>query len=143
MIYSGIVGPDSPAPESARLSTALTVIGVGIIAVCAFVIWLYVSTSYEITVDELIVRFGPFRRRFQLASITEAIPRNAPLGPALSLATSWDMVYIKFRKSAWPLAVSPANKTEFLRDLAERVPGLARRGDGAQKDGGEGICHNG
>ncbi len=97
-------------------------------------IGLYVSTSYEITPEELIVRFGPFRRRFQLASFAEAIPTNAPLGPAPSLATSWDAVFIKFGKSAWPLAISPANKTEFLRDLVERVPGLARRSDVAQKD---------
>ena len=42
----------------------------------AFVIGVYVSTSYEITAEELIVRFGPFRRRFQLASFAEAFPRT-------------------------------------------------------------------
>ncbi len=52
---------------------------------------------------------------------------------------SWDMVCIRFRgpggrAAGWPLRISPANKTEFLRELAERVPGLRGRDEGTQED---------
>lgn len=33
------------------------------------------------------------------------------------------------RAAGWPLAISPANKTEFLRELPERLPGLGGRGE--------------
>jgi hypothetical protein len=92
------------------------------------------STSYEITPEELIVRWGPVRLRFQLSSITDAIATRVPLGPALQFARSSDMVHIKFRPASrvnrLPLAISPANQTELLRELAERVPGLTVRGEG-------------
>jgi hypothetical protein len=49
------------------------------------------------------------------------------------------MVYIKFcgptgRLSAYPLAISPANKAEFLRERAERVPGLRVLGATAPRE---------
>jgi hypothetical protein len=117
----------NPAPESVRAPLAIA--GAMMIVVPAILLWSYFSAAYEITSEELIVRFGPIRMRYRLASIVEAIPTLVPLGPAWSLATSWDMVYIKFRGPAGraaglPLAISPANKAEFLRELAERVPGL-------------------
>jgi hypothetical protein len=127
----------SPALESVRVPP--TIVGVGIIAISAFLLWCYLSASSEITAEELVVRFGPFRWRYRLSSIAEAIPTRVPLGPGLNLVTSWDMVYIRFRGPSgravgWPLAISPTNKTEFLRELAGRVPALAGRGERAQED---------
>jgi len=132
MIYASIVDPMSQLPESGRVPLAIG--GVGTIAICALVLWGFLSASYEVAPEKLIVRFGPVRLRYQLSSITEAIATRVPLGAAWSFATSWDMVYIRFRKYDLPLAISPANKAEFLRELAERVPGLRVRGEGTQED---------
>jgi hypothetical protein len=130
----------SATPGSVRVPLAIG--GVVLFATCAILPWSYLSASYEVTRDELIVRFGPFRLRYQLSSIAEVIPARAPLAratPSLNFATSWDLVYIRFRRpdgrvAGLPLAISPANKTEFLRELAERVPGLGGRGEGANDD---------
>jgi hypothetical protein len=145
LIREGIVESDSHNFESAGLSRALMVVGVGCIAigtlVLPLVLWLSLSGSYEITPEELIVRFGPFRQRYQLSSIAEANATTMPLGPlGLGLGTSpdWDCVSIKFRPDGrftpWPLVICPDNKAEFLRELAERVPGLGGRDEGTQKD---------
>jgi hypothetical protein len=134
MIYDGIVMLMGTAPD--RTAVSLTIAGAWLIpiVVCAIVPWCYFSASYEITAEELVVRCGPIRLRYPLSSIAEAIPTRVPLGPAWSFGTSRDMVYIKFHKPGLPLAISPANKTEFLRELAERVPGLGGRGEGTQED---------
>jgi len=133
LIYASIVNHlNSPLPASGRVLLAIG--GVVVIATCAFLFWSYLSVSYEITPEELVVRFGPIRPRYRLSSIAEAIPTRVPLRPGLNFVTSWDIVYIRFRgpsgrASGWPLAISPANKTEFLRELAERVPGLGGLGE--------------
>jgi hypothetical protein len=122
------------APD--RVPVSLTIAGMGLfgIAAGALLLWIYLSASFEITAEELVVRFGPFRLRFRLSWIAEVIPTRPPRGVALNFVTSWDMVYIRFRKGSLPLRISPANKTEFLRELAERVPGLRGLGDGTQED---------
>jgi hypothetical protein len=123
----------NPVPGSVRglLAVALVVT----IALSAILLWSFLSASYEITPEELVVRFGPIRLRYRLSTIIEAIPARGPIiRVSLSFATSWDLVYIKFRPGGLPLTISPANKTEFLRELAERVPGLRGRGEGAQED---------
>jgi hypothetical protein len=130
LMYAGIVTPMSQLPVSGRAAVAIG----GIVAIIfgAILLWSYLSVSYEITPEELVVRFGPIRPRYRLSSIAEAIPTRVPLRPGLNFVTSWDIVYIYFRGPSgravgWPLAISPANKTEFLRELAERVPGLGGR----------------
>jgi hypothetical protein len=118
-----------PVPESARVPLAIA--GVVIIAVQAILLWFF-SASYEITPEELIVRFGPIRLRYRLSTIVEAIPRRGPLARAsVNFATSWDLVYIIFRgrEPGLPMTISPVNKAEFLRELAERVPGLVVRAE--------------
>jgi Bacterial PH domain len=137
LIYHSIVNLTSPLPASGRVLLAIG--GVVVIAMCAFLWWSYVSVSYEVTPEELVVRFGPIRLRYRLSSIAEAIPTRVPLGPGLNFMTSWDMVYIRFRSPSgrafgWPLVISPANKTEFLRELADRVPGLGVQGESTQGD---------
>jgi Bacterial PH domain len=138
LIYASILDlTKSPLPVSGRV--ALAILGLGIIAICGILLWSYLSASYEITPEELVVRFGPIRPRYRLSSIAEAIPTRVPLRPGLNLVTSWDIVYIRFRgpsgrAAGWPLAISPANKTEFLRELADRVPGLSVLGEGTQED---------
>jgi hypothetical protein len=101
------------------------------IAIGAIRYWSCHSTSYDITADELVVRFWPFRLRYQLASIAEVYPTPArrPRGRVWSFTTSLDYVYITFRPTnrkgtGWPIAISPDDKSSFLRELAERVPGI-------------------
>jgi hypothetical protein len=127
----------APALEPARVP--LMIGGAVAIVAAAIPVWFYLSISYEITPEDLIVRFGPIRLRYRLSSIAEAIPTRVPLGPAWSFATSWDMVYIRFRSpdgraAGQPLAISPANKAEFLRELAERGPGLGGLNEGTRED---------
>jgi hypothetical protein len=135
LIYAVMMPSQNPTPQSARISRAGGGVGLILIAVGAIFLWGYMSASYEITAEKLIVRFGPFRLRYQLSSITEAIATTVPLSRASwNFATSWDLVYITFGKYGMPLAISPANKTEFLRELADRVPGFSVRGEDTQKD---------
>jgi hypothetical protein len=100
---------------------------VGKIAVVAVLAWSYLSGCHQITPEALIARFELSRLRYQLSSITEAVGTLTPLGAAWSVAMSRDMVYIRLRNSGLPLAISPAIKTEFLRELADRMPGLNSR----------------
>ncbi len=141
VIYAGIVAPMSPLPESARVEltirSVVAIVGVVMIVIGAILLWSYISWAYEITPTQLIVRIGPFRLRYPLDSIAEAIPTLVPAGTAVNLSTSRATVCIKFR--VWdgyvhggPLAISPANKAEFLRELAERAPRLGGHGESGQ-----------
>jgi hypothetical protein len=140
LIYAVIMPSQNPTLESARITRTVGGVGLILIAVGAILLWGYMSVSYEITPEELVVRFGPIRLPYRLSSIVEAIPtRVPPLRAAWNFATSWDLVYIRFRgpsgrAAGWPLAISPANKTEFLRELTDRVQGLSVRGEGTQED---------
>jgi hypothetical protein len=75
MICVAIGGSANPVSEPARV--ALTAGGVGTIAVCAVLAWSYLSASYEVTSDELVVRFGPIRLRYQLCSVTDESKRRS------------------------------------------------------------------
>jgi hypothetical protein len=116
----------------ARVAPVLLAIAlVAMIAIGAIRYWSFHSTSYEITPDELVVRFWPFRLHYRLASIAEVYPTPArrPRGRGWNFTTSLDYVYITFRLpnrnwTGWPIAISPADKSNFLRELAERVPGI-------------------
>ncbi|MGH9489752.1 MAG: PH domain-containing protein [Terriglobales bacterium] len=83
-------------------------------------IWLLAATWYEIDDRELRVRSGPFRWRVPLGAIegvdtAPSFEARILSGPALSL----DRLVIHYRNSggAEDLAVSPADRTEFLAAL--------------------------
>jgi hypothetical protein len=134
LIYAAIVTLShwiaaKPTPESPPVLLAIAL--VAMIAIGAIRYWSFHSTSYEITPDELVVRFWPFRLHYRLASIAEVYPTPArrPRGRGWNFTTSLDYVYITFRLpnrnwTGWPIAISPADKSNFLRELAERVPGI-------------------
>ncbi|HEX5760840.1 MAG TPA: PH domain-containing protein [Thermoanaerobaculia bacterium] len=88
-----------------------------------FVVWLFRSTYYVLTVDELLVRSGPFRWRVPLTAITRVRPSRSLLSaPALSL----DRLEIRYDGDT--LLISPREKEEFLRALGGRVaPGALAR----------------
>ena len=105
-----------------------------LLAVSGFTFWSFFSTSCEITSSDLIVRFGPLRWTIPLEGITQVLPKNG-LSPDWAWGVAWslDRVVIHYRKrngrrAFLGVAVSPADKEGFLRDLAEAVRGLESSG---------------
>lgn len=96
----------------------------------ALVIVLYVGLifpmRYSITDRELIIKHGLVRQRVQLTAIKEVRPTRNPLSsPALSL----DRLEISTGPGfSERIMISPADKTGFLRLLAERA-GLKADGE--------------
>lgn len=79
--------------------------------------WLWFTTGYTVTDQELIVRGGPFRWRIDLKTIRKVRrTRNAISSPALSL----DRLEIEHDKGY--ILISPANAEAFLNLLQERCP---------------------
>lgn len=82
------------------------------------------NTNYEIGQTELVIRSAGFRWRVPLEAIVEVIPTHNPLS---SPACSLDRLRVNYRnrkgRSRFVL-ISPREKEDFLRDLAETVPGL-------------------
>jgi Bacterial PH domain len=92
-------------------------------------LWVLFSTGYEITGEHLAVRLGPIHVRIPLERIARVAPTRKVLSPSWGFALSFDRVHVWYRKKngkvAWlPIAVSPADKAEFIRELARVVPDL-------------------
>jgi hypothetical protein len=103
--------------------------GVLLAAAGLLMLWMFAATSYEITDTALVARLGPFRRTVPLAAIEEVVAtRRFHLMAGMGLAWSLDMLHVRHRKPsgrrALPVAISPADKEGFLRELTGRVPGL-------------------
>ncbi len=85
------------------------------------------STHYKITQTELIVRSAGLCWRIPLDSIVEVLPTHNPLS---SPACSLDRLRVNYRNRkghARSVMISPAEKEEFLRNLAESLPGFELR----------------
>lgn len=83
---------------------------------------------YEITPSALQVRTGWIRREISLASIQRVFPTNNPLSaPALSL----DRLQVEYMQGSLRRStlISPKDKSNFLRDLADRAGDLEMQGD--------------
>jgi uncharacterized membrane protein YdbT with pleckstrin-like domain len=95
----------------------------------AFVALLYgglvVPVTYGLDDEHLTVRFGRVRQKIPLARIVSVKPTNSLLSaPALSL----DRLWIQAGEGMFnAVMVSPADKDEFLSDLAAKA-GLTRVG---------------
>ena len=90
-----------------------------------FVLWLFLSTTYELGDRDLVVRAGPFRWRVPLDSLESARPARNPLSsPALSL----DRLELRYGAGKW-LLISPRDRDRFLQDLAARAPQIRENGD--------------
>jgi hypothetical protein len=108
------------------------------------VLWQLLSTGYEITPDDLVMRSGPFQWRIRLDQIIEVYPtRNPPPhAPSLSLvdhfrgnhpALSLDRLRVNCRgkdRIKFYL-ISPQDQSGFLQELAQAVAGLQVSGDRA------------
>ena len=111
-------------PPVPGLLGAVLPLGVG-----GLLLWMFLGTSYDIGETELVNRLGPFRFRVPLNAIEEVVSTSGfRLVVGLGLAWSLDMLHIKYRKPsgrrAWPVSISPQDKTGFLQELAAAVPGL-------------------
>ena len=77
-------------------------------------IWVFRTTTYELTDDALVVRSGPFRQQVLLTDIESIRTTRSPLSaPALSL----DRLRLTFRGGRTVL-VSPEDQRGFLAALA-------------------------
>jgi hypothetical protein len=121
LLVGGAVSLLFGPPAQASYSTA---IGVLCLLVAAWTGWIPLSTNYEIGQTELLIRSAGFRQRISLDAIVEVFPTHNPLG---SPACSLDRLRVNYRrrngKSGFAL-ISPREKEEFLRELADAVPGL-------------------
>lgn len=87
-------------------------------ATFGFVLWIVLSTYYDLDDRELVVRSGPFYWRVPLDSIASVRPTRNPLSsPALSL----DRLEVRYGAGQW-LLISPRDRDRFLEDLAARAP---------------------
>ena len=110
---------------------AQTLMGLGIgilcLATAAWIGWIPFNTRYEIDEIELVIRSAGFCWRVRLDSIVEVRPTHNLLS---SPACSIDRLRVDYR--TWSgrskyILISPKQKVEFLRDLADAVPGLQTR----------------
>lgn len=116
-------------PAAPGLLGAVLLLGAG-----GLLVWMWLETSYQIGETELVNRLGPFRFRVPLNAIEEVLLTRG-FRPVVGLGLAWslDMVHVKYRKTngrrAWPVSISPQDKTGFLHELAEAVPGLKIEGN--------------
>jgi hypothetical protein len=112
--------------EVAR-SLPIAALGALLLAGGGFAMWLAVATGYAITPFDLVVRFGPLRRRIPLECIEGAIPATrrvvGPRGSIEVLSVAW-----RCRGRPRMSHLVPEDRERFLRELAARSPFLELRG---------------
>jgi hypothetical protein len=84
----------------------------------AFVLWVFLATSYAFDGRALLVRSGPFRWRVPLDTVESVRPSRNPLSsPALSI----DRLEVRYGGGK-VLLISPREREAFLAELAARAP---------------------
>ena len=100
-------------PIGELVMTSLATIGIPI-----FVIWLWLSTYYVIDENNLLVKYGPFKKVVPLHTITSVRKTNNPFSsPALSLKRL-EILYGQYDT----VLISPKDRDEFIKILAEKCP---------------------
>lgn len=91
---------------------------VGVLAVYAFVAWIWFGTGYTVTRKELLVKTGPLRWRIQLKEIEHVKEtRNWYSSAALTL----DRLEIKYARFG-TVFISPYEREAFLALIEKRCP---------------------
>lgn len=111
---SGIVSiSQGSLATSDMITTAIGTIGIPI-----FVIWLWLSTYYVVEEENLVIKYGPFRKTVALRTITSVRKTTNPFSsPALSLIRL-EILYGQYNT----VLISPIDRDEFMRILAEKCP---------------------
>jgi hypothetical protein len=102
--------------------------GVSLLAAGALGLWLAIATRYEISPFDLVVRFGPVKRRIPLECIEGAIPaRRRVVGPRGEI----EVLSVAYRLRGRPRMAHlvPVERERFLRELAAKAPFLELRGE--------------
>jgi hypothetical protein len=120
-VYGALVQFTSPAPFLLKVAVLLF-LGSGAV----FMVWILYQIDYTFTHDNLVVRCGPVRYRVPLASIDSVRPSRNPLS---SPAPSLDRLLIKWKDGRRKILISPARKTDFLRELDRRCVQLRMEGN--------------
>jgi hypothetical protein len=151
MSVAGIVGVVLPLLQPG-ITVFPALVGLIILPLGMLVLWQLASTGYEITATDLIMKSGPFRWTLALDQIIEVYstrnpPRHAPgftlidhfrgNHPALSL----DRLRVNYRYGGQIkfYLISPLDKSGFLHEMAQAVPGLQVTRDGATRS----LCRKG
>lgn len=120
-VYGALAQLTSPAPFLLKVAVLLF-LGSGAV----FMVWILYQIDYTLTDDTLVVRRGPIRYRVPLASIDSVRPSRNPLS---SPAPSLGRLLIKWKDGRRKIFISPARKTDFLRELDRRCAQLSMEGD--------------
>ncbi|TCP61547.1 PH domain-containing protein [Baia soyae] len=84
-------------------------------------IWIYFSTYYKFTNDEIIVKSGPIRRNIPYQSISSVRKTKSLIAsPALSILDRIEIVY-----SNGSVIISPKDKKDFVNMLKSKNPNIS------------------
>ncbi|WP_397537800.1 PH domain-containing protein [Rummeliibacillus pycnus] len=82
------------------------------------ILWLWLTTFYLLEEDNLIIRYGPFKKIIPFESIKSIKKTMNPLSsPALSLKRL-DIEYGQYQN----VVISPKDRDEFMEILSKRCP---------------------
>ena len=131
-LLSFIVGSLASAPIIAYVATPvdkrsaqdMATVGILLVPVIAFVIWMYRTTDYRIDGNIMHVRSGPLTWTVDLTSVRRLrATRSFMSAPALSL----DRIELEYGRFD-TLVVSPADKAGFVQAVTARAPHAAVEG---------------
>ncbi|MFZ5827135.1 MAG: PH domain-containing protein [Bacillota bacterium] len=113
IVIAGVLSPPDEGWLTLILAGLLPIALVG-----ALTIWIWYSTGYTVTDQEVIVRSAFLIWRVPLAEVTRVRRTGNPLSsPALSL----NRLEVRWGKGRW-IIISPADQAEFLQVLRQRCP---------------------
>lgn len=83
-----------------------------------FILWMWLTTVYVVDENNLIIKYGPFKKTIPLFSIMSVKKTMNPISsPALSLKRL-EIVHGQYES----VLISPPDREEFAELLAERCP---------------------
>jgi hypothetical protein len=136
MIWGGailsVIGGAAQLSSDATVAVRISMF-TGLVAAAAFMLWVLYTTRYLFIENILLIQCGPFRYRVPLDKIASVQPSRNPLS---SPACSLDRLLIKWGSRGRRILISPDDKKEFLRALADRCPQLGPSGEGLAKPDG-------
>lgn len=117
MLFTLGSGAYALSDEPANLLEYVIIISLAI-ALPIFILWLWFTTFYRIDTDNLIIRFGPFRKIIPLDAITSVKKSTNPLS-----SPAWSLKRLEIRYGKYQsIFISPVNREEFVNILSKHCP---------------------